>query len=329
MRFSSFMNEWLYGEDGYYANFKVIGKDGDFFTAVSTSAFFGASIANYLYKLIKDNSLSKDVALVEIGAHQGYLMGDMIRWLYSLDETLLNSMKFIIVERQELVVRAQKKYFAKNFGDVVNIDYVKSLKDLNLDEAFFVSNEIFDAFACELYKDGKIADVNNFNIEWQDAALSQIEFAKGHNLKTGEIAVGYEEFAKDIVNSAKRFEFLSFDYGEKYVRNDFSIRVYSKHKTYPLFDEELILKEHFKRADITYDVNFNHVIDSFNMAGAKLMHYETQARALVRFGIIDILEQYHKIATQAQYLAQADKVKTLIAPTIMGDRFKLVHFSSK
>jgi len=32
------------------------------------------------------------------------------------------------------------------------------------------------------------------------------------------------------------------------------------------------------------------------------------------------------MATQAQYLAQADKVKTLIAPTIMGDRFKLVHF---
>ena len=256
-------------------------------------------------------------------------MGDMIRWLYSLDETLLNSMKFIIVERQDLVVRAQKEYFAKNFGDAVNIDYVKSLKDLNLDEAFFVSNEIFDAFACELYKDGKIADVNNFNIEWQDAALSQIEFAKGHNLKTGEIAVGYEEFAKDIVNSAKRFEFLSFDYGEKYVRNDFSARVYTRHSTLPIFDEYLKLQEHYKKSDITYDVNFNHVIDSFVEAGAKLEVYETQARALVRFGITDILEQYHKVATKANYMAQVDRVKTLIAPTIMGDRFKLVHFSSK
>ena len=129
-----------------------------------------------------------------------------------------------------------------------------------------------------------------------------------------------------MANSAKNFEFISFDYGEKYVRNDFSIRVYNKHKTYPLFDEELELKEQFKIADITYDVNFAHVIEVFERAGCHLVKYQTQARALVEFGIIDILEQYHKIATQAQYLAQADKVKTLIAPTIMGDRFKVVHF---
>ena len=119
MRFSEYMNEWLYGKNGYYSNFKDIGKEGDFYTAVSTSAFFGASIANYLYKLIKNKYLSKNVALVEIGAHQGYLLGDMIRWLYTQDESLLNSMRFIIIERQDLVIKAQKEYFAKNFGDAV------------------------------------------------------------------------------------------------------------------------------------------------------------------------------------------------------------------
>ena len=326
MRFSEYMQEWLYGEDGYYKSFKAIGKEGDFYTAVSTSAFFGASIANYLYGQISSGKLPKSVALVEIGAHQGYLMGDMIRWLYSQDESLLNSMKFCIIERQDKVIEAQKAYFEENFGDAVKIEYYKSLTDLNLESAFFVSNEIFDAFPCELYKDGKIAVVNEHKIEWQDASLKELEFAKKHSLRTGEIAVGYEEFAKEVANSAKNFEFISFDYGEKYVRNDFSIRVYNKHKTYPLFDEELVLKEQFKIADITYDVNFSHVIEAFERAGCHLVKYQTQARALVEFGIIDILEQYHKIATQVQYLAQADKVKTLIAPTIMGDRFKVVHF---
>jgi len=52
MQFSTYMNEWLYGEEGYYKNFKAIGKSGDFYTAVSTSSFFGASIANYSYTLI-------------------------------------------------------------------------------------------------------------------------------------------------------------------------------------------------------------------------------------------------------------------------------------
>ncbi len=326
--FSDFMNEWLYGKEGYYTNFKAIGKEGDFFTAVSASAFFGASIANYLLKQIKENKIPKDVALVEIGAHQGYLMGDMIRWLYSNDASLLKSMRFIIIERQEAVIAAQKEYFAKNFGDAVKVEYYKSLKDLNLEWAFFVSNEIFDAFACDLYKDGKIAYINdNFQIVWQDASSSDLVFAKKHHLKTGEIARGYEEFAKDVVASSKHFEFLSFDYGEKYVRNDFSIRVYSKHNTWPLFDEELNIKEHFKKSDITFDVNFAHVIESFESAGAKLKNYATQARALVDFGIIDILSEYQKVApSYAHYLEQANKVKTLIAPTVMGERFKLVHF---
>ncbi len=326
--FSDFMHEWLYGEDGYYKNFKAIGKEGDFFTAVSTSAFFGASIANYLLKQIKAQNIPKNVALVEIGAHQGYLMGDMIRWLYSNDESLLKSMRFIIIERQDAVIEAQKSYFAKNFGNAITIEYFKSLKELKLDWAFFVSNEIFDAFACDLYKDGKIAYIDeNFQIVWKDASSKDIAFATKHFLKTGEIARGYEEFAIEVANSSKHFEFLSFDYGEKYVRNDFSIRVYSKHNTWPLFDEELNLKEHFKKSDITYDVNFAHVIESFENAGVKLKNYTTQARALVDFGIIDILGEYQKIApSYAHYLEQANKVKTLIAPNVMGDRFKLVHF---
>ena len=56
------------------------------------------------------------------------------------------------------------------------------------------------------------------------------------------------------------------------------------------------------------------------------MFYETQARALIRFGLIDILEQFGKQTIQARYAREADKVKTLISPTMMGDRFKLIHF---
>ena len=326
MKFSEYMQEWLYGEDGYYKTFKAIGKDGDFYTAVSTSAFFGASIANFIYNQMQNNVIKKDTVLIEIGAHQGYLMGDMIRWLYTKDETLLESMRFIIVERQDKVIEVQREYFAKNFGDAVEIEYFKSLSELNLDSAVFVSNEIFDAFPCDLYKDGKIAVVNKHKISWIDAPIEQIEFAKKHSLRIGEIAVGYKEFAKDIANVAKSYHFLSFDYGEKYVRNDFSIRVYSKHKTYPLFDEGLKLGKHFKKSDITYDVNFSDIIEAFESAGAKLENYETQARALIKFGIIDILEQYYKTSSKAQYLVQVDKIKTLLAPTIMGDRFKMVYF---
>jgi len=61
--------------------------------------------------------------------------------------------------------------------------------------------------------------------------------------------------------------------------------------------------------------------------GFALEAYETQARALVRFGLIEMLEQYATQATQGQYLREADRIKTLIAPTFMGYRFKMLHLS--
>ncbi len=327
MRFSNYMYEWLYGADGYYSRFRPIGKEGDFYTAVSTSPFFGASIANFLCRKIKEGKIPKDAALVEIGAHQGYLMADMIQWLYTCDSSLLESMRFIIVERQERVRKAQREYFAQRFGDAVRLEQVSSLGDLHLAYAFFVANEIFDAFACDLYIDGKMADVVDEAIVWRDADESLIEFAKKYGMQKGEIATGYEEFAQRMADAARSFDFVTFDYGDRYARNDFSIRIYDRHKVYPFFDEDVVLSELFGKTDITYDVNFSHVIDAFEEAGAKLIDFRKQANALIDFGIIDLLEQYSQIATQEQYLHEADKIKTLIAPNVMGERFKMVHLS--
>lgn len=326
MYFSDYMNEWLYGKEGYYKNFKEIGKSGDFYTAVSTSSFFGASIANYFYKLLKEQKADKNGWLIEIGAHQGYLLCDMIQWLYTCDATLVKTLKFGIVERQEEVRKVQLAYIKERFGEDVHITHFNDISDIDVDYAFVVANEIFDAFACELLKDEKVAIVKEDAIEWEDASCEMLEWAKIHHLKQGEVAVGYESFAEDMACGIKKCDFVTFDYGEKYVRNDFSIRIYKKHETFPLFDEALVLSESFKKDDITYDVNFGHVSEAFKEAGFTEVAYETQARALIRFGMIDILEQFSKQTSPARYASEADKIKTLISPTIMGDRFKLIHF---
>ena len=326
MRFSRYMNEWLYGENGYYKNFKVIGKAGDFYTAVSTSSFFGATIANYFYTLMEKDSFKRDGWLIEIGAHQGYLICDMIQWLYTIDSSLVKTLKFGIVEREKEVREEQLKYIESRFGDDIQIRHFSSVDEVKVNYAFFVANEIFDAFPCELIKDGKMAFVENHKIEWREADKELLEFTKRYYQVKGEVAIGYREFAKSMAEGVKYCNFVTFDYGERLVRNDFSIRVYQKHKTFPLFDEELKLRDVYQKADITYDVNFNHLIDDFIDSGFKLDSYETQARALIRFGIIDILEQFAKQTTRANYLREADKIKTLIAPTIMGDKFKMVHF---
>ena len=325
MQFSAYMQEWLYGKEGYYKNFKDIGKEGDFYTAVSTSAFFGASIANYFYTLLKEGKADRNGWLIEIGAHQGYLLCDMIQWLYTCDETLVKTLKFGIVERQPELQKAQLKYIEERFGADIQITHFNDISDVKVDYAFVVANEIFDAFPCELLKDEKTAVVHNHTIAWEDASETTLKWAKKHYLTQGEVAVGYEVFAQHMANGIKKCDFVSFDYGEKYVRNDFSIRVYRKHETYPLFDKDLVLAESYQKDDITYDVNFGHVCEAFENAGFKEEIYETQARALIRFGIIEILEAFSKQTSQANYVREADKIKTLISPTMMGDRFKMVH----
>jgi SAM-dependent MidA family methyltransferase len=326
MYFSEYMHEWLYGEDGYYKDFKEIGKGGDFYTAVSTSSFFGASIANHLYKLIEENQADRNGWLIEVGAHQGYLLCDMIQWLYTCDPILVKTLKFGIVERQQEVQKKQLAYIRERFGDDISITHFNDIAEVEVEYAFVVANEIFDAFPCELLKDEKIAVVKKNEISWEEAPAQILEWAKTHRLSQGEIAVGYEEFSKEMASGIKKCDFVSFDYGEKYVRNDFSIRVYRSHETFPLFDEELVLSESYKKDDITYDVNFEHVSEAFSEAGFEEVSYETQARALIRFGLIDILEQFARQTTQEVYVREADKIKTLISPTIMGDRFKMVHF---
>ncbi len=326
MYFSDYMNEWLYGEEGYYKNFKAIGKAGDFYTAVSTSAFFGASIANYFYSLIQEGRADRNGWLIEVGAHQGYLLCDMIQWLYTCDPTLVTSLKFGIVERQPEVQQRQLDYIKERFGDDITITHFNDISEVEVDYAFVAANEIFDAFPCELLKDEKVAFVEKDEIIWKEASSETLAWADKHLLKQGEIAVGYEEFAKNMSKGIEKCDFVSFDYGEKYVRNDFSIRVYRSHETFPLFDEALVLSESFKKDDITYDVNFAHVIEAFMQNGFEEVAYETQARALVRFGLIDILEQFARQTSHENYLREADRIKTLISPTIMGDKFKMVHF---
>jgi len=250
----------------------------------------------------------------------------MIQWLYTLDASLVQTLKFGIVERQPHVQEEQLRYIEERFGSDIQIIHFNDIDEVEVDYAFVVANEIFDAFPCNLIKDGEEAFVVDNVVEWKEADKELLDFASKHRQVKGEVAVGYEAFALHMAKGIKRCDFVTFDYGERFVRNDFSIRVYEKHKVFPLFDEELVLADVFQKADITYDVNFAHVIESFEEAGFELDKYETQARALVRFGLIDILEQFAKQATQANYVREADKIKTLIAPTIMGDKFKMVHF---
>jgi SAM-dependent MidA family methyltransferase len=328
MLFSNYMNDWLYGAEGYYTQYRPIGKKGDFYTAVSTSKFFGGSIANHIISRIDEGFLSPDSLICEIGAHHGYLLADIIEFLHTLRPELITTLRFGIIERFEALQQQQKNYFEDSFGDVISLEHYCDVSEIEVSSAFFIANEIFDAFACELLYQEKIARIDaEGKIVFDSDFPEAIEHAQKYKKDRGEIAVGYESFAKAMGQSVSKFEFMSFDYGDMEARSDFSIRVYQDHKVYPLFDEELNRQSAFGTTDITYDVNFAHVKDAFESQGIVMKQYATQLVALVEMGILDLLAILKENVTDEIYIQELEKVKILITPSLMGERFKMIRFT--
>ena len=325
MKFSKYMTEWLYGEDGYYATYKNIGKSGDFYTAVSTSKFFGGSVAKHIISLIDEGFLEKNATICEIGAHHGYFLADVIEFIYTLRADLLSSLEFVIIERFDDLQAHQRNYFQESFGDVIKLTHYKSLSELKCKNAFFIANEIFDAFPCELYYKGKTGRVDNHSIEF-DVDNDWVEQKALKYFKDrGEIAIGYEEFAKEMAESCDKFEFMSFDYGEMSARPDFSLRVYAKHDVIPFFDENIKRDELFAKSDITYDVTFAHVKDAYAEAGVDFVELKAQMVALVDMGILDLLEILKENVDEKIYKQELEKAKMLIMPNFLGERFKMIR----
>ena len=325
-KFSEYMTSWLYGEDGYYATYKNIGKSGDFYTAVSTSKFFGGTIAKHIISLVDEGFLNKDSVICEIGAHHGYFLADVVEFIYTLKPELLGTLKFVIIERFDDLQKHQNKYFEESFGDVVSLTHYKSLSELKCENAFFIANEIFDAFPCELYFKGKTARVDGQTIEFDVDDVWVDEKAKKYFKDRGEIAIGYESFAKEMATSAKQFEFMSFDYGEMSARPDFSLRIYEKHEVIPFFDENIKREELFAKSDITYDVTFAHVKDAYEEAGVTFIELKAQMVALVDMGILELLEILKENADEKIYKQELEKAKMLIMPNFLGERFKMIRF---
>lgn len=327
-KFSTLFEAWLYGEGGYYQNYKAIGKGGDFFTSVSMSKFFGGSIANYIIKLIDKGELSPDATICEVGAHRGYLLADVVQFLYTLRPELLESFEFVIIERFESLQKEQNAYFEASFGEVVKLKHYQSFDEASFNEGFVFANEIFDAFGCELlYKEkfGMVDEAFKIDFTHEDEAL--LQKAKKYGQFKGEVAIGYEAFANAMHHAFERVHFVTFDYGDMEPRNEFSARIYQRHQVFPLFDEDIKLSKLYQKSDITYDVNFTHLKGAFEEAGFETLHYKTQMVALVElFGLIELLEILKNNTSPEHYTQEVKKVKGLIDPSVMGERFKMIEF---
>ncbi len=323
MIFSEYMSSWLYGENGYYSKEIVIGKEGDFYTSVSSSRYFGGTIGNYLVRLIKEGKLPKNTTVCEIGAHQGYLLSDLIQFVYTLEPSLLETLKFVIVEPFEANREMQNKYFQDSFGDAVTLHHVQDLSELKEEYGFVFANELFDAFPCELYDDGKAGFVEDGKLKWREATEKIKSFVEKNGVVKGEIPLHIEPFILSLKKAFSKLEFVTFDYGEWEFLNRFTLRTYLNHQTKPF--EEIDFQNDFKTCDLTYDVPFEYTCETLKKHGFT-GEYGTQVKTLLDMGILELLELLEKNVSHEVYLKEVSTVKTLIDPSLLGERFKAVKY---
>lgn len=318
--FGCLMQDWLYGKNGYYHKPRV-GKVGDFYTNVSVGKFFGFTLGFYLLGILK--SLKGRVAIVEIGGEKGDLIADIAEFLNLHNQ---RNVEFWTLEPLVELQRIQKTNFYQRFGEELQI--ATQIEDLKgIDTALFVSNELLDAFSCELVFKGEMAFVERGEIVFDKANTEILGLAREFNVVIGEIPLGALEFVQNLTKAVPKWLFLSFDYGAIEARNTFSLRIFSQHQTRNLFPNpeskacDSTLLELFGKVDLTYDVNFSLWRKVFLLAGGKEYFLSRQNRALVDMGLDKMCEWYIAHFGLEYYMTQSARLRTLISPGALGERF--------
>ena len=141
-----FMELALYCPDsGYYESaLDRVGRQGDFFTSVSTGSLFGELLA-FQFAHWLGSLAPGPFQLVEAGAHDGRLAFDILNWLRRHRPNLLTGLDYWLIEpsqRRQSWQRARLEQFA---GQVRWAESFQALPDGGVNGVIF-SNELLDAF---------------------------------------------------------------------------------------------------------------------------------------------------------------------------------------
>ena len=109
--FADYMDIVLYHpQQGYYAaNQANIGAGGDFFTSPHLAADFGELLAEQFADMWHHLDRPTPFTLVEMGAGQGLLVQDILRYLQRHHFECFRTLEYIIVERSPALIIEQQR----------------------------------------------------------------------------------------------------------------------------------------------------------------------------------------------------------------------------
>ncbi|MEB3335860.1 MAG: class I SAM-dependent methyltransferase [Leptolyngbyaceae bacterium] len=319
--FAEYMEVVLYHpQEGYYAtNVVNIGADGDFFTSPHLGADFGELLAEQFVQMWHILGNPIPFTLVEMGAGQGILAGDILRYLHRHHADCFAALEYVIVEKSAGLVAEQQQrlqHFAKiqsTSGQVLlRWSTLEAIAPHSITGCYF-SNELVDALPVHqvVIQDGKLQEVyvttyadsaGNISFAEVVSELSSPQLAEyfdwvGIDLSADIYPEGYRSevnlaalnWLGTVADQLQRGYILTIDYGypaTRYyspARREGTLQCYYRHTHH---SDPYV---HVGRQDLTAHVDFTALERWGDRAGLQQVGFTQQGLFLMALGLGDRL----------------------------------------
>jgi len=337
--FAWFMEQALYHpEHGYYSSGRAkLGRSGDYFTNVSVGPIFGRLLALQFQEIWETLGRPDDFAIVEQGAHNGDLAGDILEALATNSPDCFDRVRYRIVEPFPVPRQKQECALARFSG---RIEWFNSLDALPSLTGVFFSNELLDSMPVHLLRSH--ADIRPDGIHWMEKyvdwqndsfgftehpvndVLLQEQLSTFPTLPSGsevEVNLAALKWMGVLSNKIQRGFILTIDYG--YARAQLSAQAQSSGSLQCRQKHQLIESPFVAvgECDVTAHVNWTAVARQAQKQGLNICGFTDQHHFLT--GII---------STYPEFVERADaagrrQLQTLLHPETMGRSFQVLALS--
>ncbi len=328
-----FINIALYDKKfGYYMKKNPFGKKGDFITAPLISNLFSEMIAVWCVAFWEHLGKPNKILLVELGPGDGTLCKDLIKTFKKFKE-FYNSLEINLFEISNKLKKIQKiKINSKK------VKWIKKIEEINYGPVIFFGNEFFDALPIKqickkknnFFEKYVALTTNEKNIKFlhKKANNNLIKCIKDLNLisigDTIEYPLEALKFLKQISKKINKFDggLLTIDYGYTLKKNQNTLQAVKKHNYLDIF---------FKpgHSDITSHINFKLFSKSLSENNLAVKKITSQSEFLKKVGILERADILSKKMTFKEKANMFYRLKRLIDPKEMGDRFKVIFAQKK
>jgi SAM-dependent MidA family methyltransferase len=287
----------------YYSSARSpIGIDGDFYTSSDLDPIFGQLLAAQFEEWAGE---FENFTVVELGAGKGLLARDILE---------RSRFPYFILERSP-VMRDRQRELLRGY-DVQWIDHLPQ----GVTGCIF-SNEFFDALPIHrvVRRGGvqrEIYVTEDFEeVEGPLQAEIDVPVAEG---QVTEVCLEARRWIRDIGASLDRGYHLAVDYG--YLREEYYAQ---PHGTLMCYWHHQATEDPYIRIgeqDMTAHVNFSDLMDEPLL---ETTLFTTQMDYLIRRGILDEIQKL-AVSGDAASMQRLLKIKKLILPGTMGERFKVL-----